>query len=516
MAKKTNAIATTIKTLLENRMKPIEIARKLHITKQRVNYWVKTPIKTVQCRKKKLEQKYIDKIISLARNQTTSSMSSRKIASIMNEEFKRQNLGITISKDSINRYLKAEFGKPRKIRKVFHLTNKQKKERVEFCEKMLEMGISGKQILFTDETQIKTGSFINDSIRLSPENKEKLKTGKKEAFDLINRAEKKFESSIMVAGGICSKGLSKLILVQNTVNEFAYAQALLFFKEDFDFLKNNSNMNIYFEQDGATPHTSQSNQFLIKKLFGDNFIQNPPNSPDLAYPIENIWGYLKPKIKKRNPKNLEELKKFTLEEWNSIPESLIKKCGEGYIKRLKKIIELKGERLEPYHLNLIQKELNKEPEEQEENQEQKEKRNLPMKIIYNDKRLGILKKKEIANLRKRIKELKEKYKAEKKELGNLKARDFKLMGVGRAEALFQKKKNLKPNKEKKIKELNQKIEDLQKMDIPDYLRHTKFEYYRKKKKKDEIDEESTIDDSINKILKIREIEDENIKFELEF
>ena len=61
-------------------------------------------------------------------------MSSRKIASIMNEEFKRHNLDITISKDSINRYLKAEFGRPRKIRKVFHLTNKQEKERVEFSE----------------------------------------------------------------------------------------------------------------------------------------------------------------------------------------------------------------------------------------------------------------------------------------------------------------------------------------------------------------------------------------------
>ena len=37
-----------------------------------------------------------------------------------------------------------------------------------------------------------------------------------------------------------------------------------------------------------------------------------------------------------------------------------------------------------------------------------------------------------------------------------------------------------------------------------------------KKRKDEIDEESTIDDSINKILKIKEIEDDYIKFELEF
>ena len=57
------------------------------------------------------------------------------------------------------------------------------------------------------------------------------------------------------------------------------------------------------------------------------------------------------------------------------------------------------------------------------------------------------------------------------------------MGVARAEALYQTKKNLKPNKEKKIKELNEKIAELQKMDIPDYLRHTKMQYYGKKKRK---------------------------------
>ena len=244
----------------------------------------------------------------------------------------------------------------------------------------------------------------------------------------------------MIAGGICSKGVSRPILVENTVNEFAYAQTLLFYKEDFDRLKNNS-INLYFEQDGATPHTSQANKFLIKKLFGDNLIQNPPNSPDLAYPIENIWGYLKPKIKKRNPKNLEELKKFTLEEWNSIPNKLIKKCGMGYIKRLKKIIEIKGERLEPYHLNIIQKELNQEFHEKEDEPEQNEQKTLPMKIIYNDK-VGILKKKEIAQLRKKIKDVKEKYKEEKKELDNIKAKDYKLMSVGK-QLLNLSKKTIK-------------------------------------------------------------------------
>ena len=514
MAKKTNPIATTIKTLLKNRVRPIKIARQLHISKQRVNYWVKTPIKQVQFRKKKLEKKYIDKIISLARDQTTSSMSSRKIASLMNEEFKKNNQDIKISKDSVNRYLKEEFGKPRKIRKVFHLTKKQKKRKGRILRKDFGNGHIFQQIFFTDETLIKTGSYIKDSIRLSQENKEKLKIGKIEAYDLINRDEKKYEPSIMIAGGICSKGLSRPILVENTVNEFAYAQALLFYKEDFDRMKENN--NLYFEQDGATPHTSQANKFLIKKLFGDKLIQNPPNSPDLAYPIENIWGYLKPKIKKRNPKNLEVLKKFTIEEWNSIPNKLIQKCGMGYIKRVKKIIEIKGERLEPYHLNIIQKELNQEFPEKEDEQGQNEKKNLSMKIIYNDKRLGILKRKEIAQLRKKIKEIKEKYRVEKKELDKIKAKDYKLMGVGRAMSLFQTKKNLKPNMEKKIQELNEKITYLEKLDIVDYLRHSKIEYLRKKKRREEFDEESTIDDSINKILKIKEIEDENIKFEIEF
>ena len=48
---------------------------------------------------------------------------------------------------------------------------------------------------------------------------------------------RKYELSIMIASGICSKGVCRPILVENTVNEFAYAQALLFYKENFDKLK---------------------------------------------------------------------------------------------------------------------------------------------------------------------------------------------------------------------------------------------------------------------------------------
>ena len=66
---------------------------------------------------------------------------------------------------------------------MFHLTGKQKAQRVKFYKDILKRMIDGKNILFTDETQIKTGSFVKDSIRLSKENQRKLKEGVIEAYD---------------------------------------------------------------------------------------------------------------------------------------------------------------------------------------------------------------------------------------------------------------------------------------------------------------------------------------------
>jgi len=44
-------------------------------------------------------------------------------------------------------------------------------KRVEFCKKMIEKNISGRNILFTDEAIIDMGCYIRDSIRLSNEKK---------------------------------------------------------------------------------------------------------------------------------------------------------------------------------------------------------------------------------------------------------------------------------------------------------------------------------------------------------
>ena len=69
----------------------------------------------------------------------------------------------------------------------------------------------------------------------------------------------------------------------------------------------------------ATPNINESNLKLNKQLFWeDSLIQNYPNFPDLAYHIETLWGKIKSLIKRKAPKSLNNLKRYTLEEWNSI------------------------------------------------------------------------------------------------------------------------------------------------------------------------------------------------------
>ena len=286
---------------------------------------------------------------------------------------------------------------------------------------------------------------------------------------------------------------------------------MLFYKENLDVLKkNNIIQKIFFEQDGAKPHTSFNNKKLIKNLFGDYFIQNPPNSPDLAYPIETLWALLKKNVKKRMPKDLDELKKFTIEEWNKIPEDYPKKLVNNYLKRIKKVIEIKGNRLEPFHLNNIRKEI--EEEEQRKSKEGKikqkrgniNKRILKMKRIYNDKNLHRLRNKEIRGLKSLKKGVTQKYKK------------YKI-------------KNVRARKREEKAKYDDKIKELREMALIEYLQHLRDEkedelnwnkkYHVKNEEELEEDEETidTMGETINKILKLGDfISKNNLKYKLAF
>ena len=67
----------------------------------------------------------------------------------------------------------------------------------------------------------------------------------------------------------------------------------------------------YFQQDGATSHTSHVSMAEIQSSFGDRVISKglwPPRSPDLTPPNYFLWGYLKGTVYQNKPRTTDALK----------------------------------------------------------------------------------------------------------------------------------------------------------------------------------------------------------------
>jgi len=202
---------------------------------------------------------------------------------LQKKEVNKNNKQITVSDKTVNNILKEHYGRPKKIRKVFYLFKEQMKKRYKFCENILNKKLNSEEIMFTDETKINMSTYTNYYKRIVPEDQRKLKNGEKTVYKLLNRQEKKFEPSIIIEGGISYYGIIWLILLDGTMNDFSYVQALLFYKEDIDKLLTNYGVNILLEQDGATWHSTKASWYLLNKLIKEEgwFHQN---SPDLAFP----------------------------------------------------------------------------------------------------------------------------------------------------------------------------------------------------------------------------------------
>ena len=74
--------------------------------------------------------------------------------------------------------------------------------------------------------------------------------------------------------GINFYGMSSLIFLGGTMNEFSYGQAFLFYKDDIDKVEREHKIKIIFEQEDASSHRSESNLFLPDKLFTKNYLKN--------------------------------------------------------------------------------------------------------------------------------------------------------------------------------------------------------------------------------------------------
>ena len=109
---------------------------------------------------------------------------------------------------------------------------------------------------------------------------------------------------------------------------------------------------VWFQQDGATPHTSGAVLTWLHETFGDRLISYrtnhvwPPHSPDLNPLDFFLWGYLKEKVYTPRPENLQDLKTAIRREVQRIKVCMCSNAVRNFDKRLDVVIEQKGRHIE--------------------------------------------------------------------------------------------------------------------------------------------------------------------------
>ena len=184
-----------------------------------------------------------------------------------------------------------------------------------------------KDVIFSDESRLEIYSRRREYVRRPQgtryEDKYTMKTVKLGG------------KSLMVWGAIKEDGTRILIRCPDRMNSAGYAEVLQ--KGLFPIYEQ---QNI-FQQDGSPCHKSGFvSSYLDKKLICI-LCDWPAQSPDLNI-IEPLWSYLKNRVSKCKPRNIEALWKCCEEQWAMIPDQEIKKLYESIPRRIQAVLRNKG------------------------------------------------------------------------------------------------------------------------------------------------------------------------------
>jgi len=98
----------------------------------------------------------------------------------------------------------------------------------------------------------------------------------------------------------------------------------------------------YFQQDGATSHTSHVSMAEIQSYIGDHVISKglwPPRSPDLTPPDYFLWGYLKGTVYRNKPRTTDALKANIAEEILAVTADVLARNLQNMARRVQSCLD---------------------------------------------------------------------------------------------------------------------------------------------------------------------------------
>ena len=108
----------------------------------------------------------------------------------------------------------------------------------------------------------------------------------------------------------------------------------------------------WFQQDGATPHTSKESLVWLQQRFPDRVIsrrcdpQWSPYSPDLNPPDFYLWGYFKDRVYANNPQSIPDLKATITAAIRVIPGEECGRVIQNFARRIQECLQRRGAHFE--------------------------------------------------------------------------------------------------------------------------------------------------------------------------
>ncbi len=135
-----------------------------------------------------------------------------------------------------------------------------------------------------------------------------------------------------------------------TVNSDRYCEMLeTFLRPKLNMLHDMD--NVWFQQDGATAHTSRRAMGILREMFPGHLISLrgdigwPARSPDLNPCDFFLWGYLKSKVYINRPRSIEQLKDAIRQEITAIPHEMTRRVIDNFRERLRQCVDNNGSHL---------------------------------------------------------------------------------------------------------------------------------------------------------------------------